>query len=786
SSNLTGQQGDWILEAQTGSIEADTALTQASQAAFAGTLNLLSNGGFENGLTGWVGFSGQEQAGGGAFDGSQTLQLTSSDAGTAQIITATAGATYTLEGYAKSSTSSYSAFGLTFFDTNYNTVGYTASDVISGNSWQRYDLEATAPGDAAFAQVWTYRSGNDGVVSIDSLALTTGSNPPAADTTRPTASVNAQALNSASGSPYEFSIDYSDNVAIDVSTLGNGDVRVTGPNGFNQSATFVSVNNNTDGAARTATYRINAPGGDWDNADNGTYTIAIQPNQVGDTNNNSLQASSTSFEVDIATTPPGGTGGTELLTNGGFESGLSGWFGFSGQEQISNNQAFDGSGSLQLSTADSGTGIILDATVGETYTLSGYAKTTSNNYSAFGLNFFDANYSVLSRVESGSITAQNWQQYDMEKTAPSGTAFVQVWTYKAGNNGSTFIDSLSLKTGDSEPPADPAPVITSNGGGDTAAVSVSEGDTLVTDVNASGSGLSFAIAGGTDANDFTINANTGVLSFNNTPDYEAPADANGDNVYAVDVSVTNSNGLTDTQALTISVTNEVSVFLLGGQSNMVGLARNANLPSNLASPYPAVQIWQADIQDFSNLRPGFSGASGNFGEFGPELTFGRGIDGFAPEEVYLIKHATGATDLANDWDPDGTNNTEYDIFTNRVTAALAELDSQNIGYDIEGMLWMQGESDTGNTASAYESNLTAFIADMRDRYGNDMRFVIGKLNPTFAGVVTDAQEAVAAADSRNYIVDTDSFELLPDQVHYNAAGQIDLGFGFADAIKNTF
>ncbi|MEL6777978.1 MAG: DUF4347 domain-containing protein [Cyanobacteria bacterium J06597_16] len=912
SSDLTGAQGNWVLEEQTGTIESKIALTADAQAAFADTLNLLTNGGFENGINGWFGFSGQETAGGnGAFDGSAALQLTTADAGTAQTLGATAGETYTLEGYAKSSTSSYSAMGLTFFDTDYNTLSYNASTPISGNSWQRYEVEATAPTGTAFAQVWTYRGGNDGVVAIDALDLSAGgTTPPASDTARPTASVSAATVNAAASS-YEFSIDYSDNVAIDVSTLGNGDVRVTGPNGFNQQATFIAVNNNTDGPTRTARYRITPPDGSWSNGDNGTYTVALQPNQVSDTSNNALLATNASFEVNIASNPGGGGGGggTELLTNGGFENGLDGWFGFSGQEQLSTSQTFSGSQSLQLSTADSGIGKIISGSVGETYTLTGYAKSSSNGYNAFGLNFFDANYNVVGRAESGNITAQNWRQYEMEETAPAGTQFVQVWAYKGNSNGDTFIDDLSLKAGDSNPPAadttaptasisaadvnsnssqydfaitytdnaaidvatldnndvrvtgpngfsqlatlvsssnnsngsprtatyrinapggswqqadngtytvrlranqvrdesgnaaaattatfavnvsapsGDTPVISSNGGGASATISLGENTQQVTDVNATGSGIVYAIAGGTDAGDFNINSNTGVLSFKTAPDYENPNDAGSNNTYEVNVSATNGAGQSDTQSVTVNVTNEVSVFLVGGQSNAVGLASNSNLPANLAGDYPAVQIWQENIQDFSNLRPGFASPNGDWPEFGPELTFGRGIDGFAPEEVYLIKHAEGATDLANDWDPDGANNREYDIFTDRVSDALAELESQNIGYDIEGMVWMQGESDTGVTRFDYEANLTAFIADMRSRYGADMRFVIGKLSPTFAGVVTDAQEAVAAADSRNYIVNTDSFELLPDQIHYTAAGQVALGFGFADAIKNTF
>ena len=86
-------------------------------------------------------------------------------------------------------------------------------------------------------------------------------------------------------------LTYTDNVAIDVTDLNNSDIRITGPNGFNQLATFVSVDTNTNGTPRTANYQIVGTGGGWDNADNGLYSVLMEPNQVSDTSNNNFVAS---------------------------------------------------------------------------------------------------------------------------------------------------------------------------------------------------------------------------------------------------------------------------------------------------------------------------------------------------------------------------------------------------------------------------------------------------------------------------------------------------------------
>ncbi len=60
---------------------------------------------------------------------------------------------------------------------------------------------------------------------------------------------------------------------------------------------------------------------------------------------------------------------------------------------------------------------------------------------------------------------------------------------------------------------------------------------------------------GADAGDFTING--GVLSFSSSPDYEAPTDANTDNVYMVTVMANNGNGGA-TLDVTVTVTNDPS------------------------------------------------------------------------------------------------------------------------------------------------------------------------------------------------------------------------------------
>ena len=137
-----------------------------------------------------------------------------------------------------------------------------------------------------------------------------------------------------------------------------------------------------------------------------------------------------------------------------------------------------------------------------------------------------------------------------------------------------------------------APVIISNGGGNNALVSVGENGTAVLTVAASDPGnaaITYSIAGGADAAKFAINSATGALSFIAAPNFEAPADAGGDNVY--DVIVQASNGsLTDTQAIAVSVSNVDEAPSItsngGGSSGAASVGENATAVLTVTSSDP--------------------------------------------------------------------------------------------------------------------------------------------------------------------------------------------------------
>ncbi len=137
--------------------------------------------------------------------------------------------------------------------------------------------------------------------------------------------------------------------------------------------------------------------------------------------------------------------------------------------------------------------------------------------------------------------------------ADVGTTIRVVVSYTDGNGTAESLTSAALG-----PVANvnDAPVITSDGGNATAAVGVAENQAAVTTVTSSdvdGGIPAYTIMGGADAAHFAIDAASGALRFATAPDFEAPSDADLDNIYRLVVGVDDGNGGVATQAIAVAV-----------------------------------------------------------------------------------------------------------------------------------------------------------------------------------------------------------------------------------------
>ena len=186
-----------------------------------------------------------------------------------------------------------------------------------------------------------------------------------------------------------------------------------------------------------------------------------------------------------------------------------------------------------------------------------------------------------------------------------------------------------------------------------------------------GSTLTFALSG-TDAALFEIDEQTGAVTLNAVPDYEAPGDADGDNAYNIVITASDGANSTD-QAVTITVTNEndeVPVFASGATAT-------ASVPENTEAAVYTPTVTDADGDPLTFSLSGTDAALFNIDEQTGAVTFIDAPDYEAPgddggDNAYNIVITAS----------DGTNSTDQDVtitvtdeeveFTSGATASVAE------------------------------------------------------------------------------------------------------------------
>ncbi|MFT6110988.1 MAG: hypothetical protein ACJA2W_003917 [Planctomycetota bacterium] len=234
----------------------------------------------------------------------------------------------------------------------------------------------------------------------------------------------------------------------------------------------------------------------------------------------------------------------------------------------------------------------------------------------------------------------------------------------------------------------------------------------------------------------------------------------------------------------------VRLFLLGGQSNMDGCGRAEELPAAYPSHPTNVVTWDNQKKSWVPLTED-SMAIARHQQFGPEIAFAHRLaEAYPDQTIALTKTSAGGTKLHTQWVP---GKGMFQRFIRNFRNATAQLDEAGVAYEVAGMLWMQGESDseTVEMAEAYEANLKLLVAEVRKQTGHaDLPIVMGRISSSLlkktpwnfdqAKTVQAAQEAVAAQDAHVHIINTDALSTLKDNTHFDTEAQLTLGSQMAD------
>ncbi|MEX2381232.1 MAG: sialate O-acetylesterase [Opitutales bacterium] len=217
------------------------------------------------------------------------------------------------------------------------------------------------------------------------------------------------------------------------------------------------------------------------------------------------------------------------------------------------------------------------------------------------------------------------------------------------------------------------------------------------------------------------------------------------------------------RAETQPANGKLKIFIVAGQSNMVGFGQLAGSPGTMETyvkdnpkAYGHLvndegdhvvrdDVWLVNLSYEDNQQQGYltTGYGVNEGHIGPEYGFGFVVGDHFEDPVLIIKSAWGGRSLAHNFlspssedypkpEKDGDKGFQYAETVRHVKEITGNLqkyypDYKGNGYEIVGFGWHQGWNDRVNAdaVEAYEENLVNFIKDIRKDLGSPkLPFVI--------------------------------------------------------------
>ena len=259
---------------------------------------------------------------------------------------------------------------------------------------------------------------------------------------------------------------------------------------------------------------------------------------------------------------------------------------------------------------------------------------------------------------------------------------------------------------------------------------------------------------------------------------------------------------------------DYKVYILTGQSNALGTTA---LEANAYAPGPhdadaVTSLFWSNVTSSNTLYPpslygdsggtittlqaqqGDNGANPAF--WGPEVGFARTLydldlkDGTRHDNILIIKatRGGGGNTLWNKDNFDLNNNAGHmwGALRDTVDAGLTQLTGQGHQFNVQGLIYLQGESNSAAEASLASSrldtlytNLRSHINDGHSGAADGMRLVIGEIAASQANTArqtTTAQHQQLALDQPAYtFVNTADLPLKSDNIHFGKDAKLEIG-----------
>ncbi|UJS22783.1 sialate O-acetylesterase [Thiothrix winogradskyi] len=216
------------------------------------------------------------------------------------------------------------------------------------------------------------------------------------------------------------------------------------------------------------------------------------------------------------------------------------------------------------------------------------------------------------------------------------------------------------------------------------------------------------------------------------------------------------------------------LIVLAGQSNMMGRGKVHELPATYKTT-------PANVKYFYQGR---EHPLAKFAWFGPEVSFAHDVARAFPNDTIILVKQAASGSLIQQWQPEQAL---YKALLRQVGFATPK----DTTLQADAILWMQGESDAQESigvAQQYGKRLTTLVTQLRtDLASPDSLFIYGQVNldhekhAESIASVRNQQQAAQQQLPGALMVSTDGLGKQSDGIHYDAAGQMELGKRFAKA-----
>ena len=244
----------------------------------------------------------------------------------------------------------------------------------------------------------------------------------------------------------------------------------------------------------------------------------------------------------------------------------------------------------------------------------------------------------------------------------------------------------------------------------------------------------------------------------------------------------------------------VKLFVLTGQSNSLGTTNGGEADPSSGSDAADQHVmffWDNVVTGgdsigdsggvFTNLVDQQGGRyAGSATHWGGEMEFGRTLYRAGVRDVGIIKASRGGGGNSY-WLKHATDDDHmYEHVTNTVAVAVADLTAKGHTFEIVGLLYLQGESDSGAEITEAGTRLKTLTDNLRVDLPNASNMYTVAAGTTAAGLTSSANQAATAAVTpyMETFPNTD-LTLAPDGLHLDKAAKLTLGNRWAQAFLNA-